>query len=243
MCDGLPDKPSREAAEGTCYHGRSEIAIKTGTAVSTFIGQTFEADGFKFTVNEEDADYAQGYVDRIRARERDGCIVSIEVRADTSGVLGIPGQTGTIDARIYDIAARTLEIRDLKFGRGVKVHVWQEVVGLARWMGVNDQLGIYGASEWERTDGLICDWEFLRLVIDQPRINHYDEITLSRDEVALFIAAVRNDGRWSHSIWKSFHEDAKGLEVHLKPSLDACRWCPRGGSCKVRAERMLEFIK
>lgn len=262
MCDGRPDKANKEAAEGTTYHKVSELVL-TGKAPSAahYVGAVMEADGFEFRINEDDAEYAQGFIDRVRQREREGCIVLVEVKTDTSETLGIPEQTGTIDVRIFDIANETLEIRDLKFGRGVKVHVFDTAKRCDYCDGsgnfysekefgrcscflsrVNDQLGIYGVSEWHRTK-YMCEWKHLKLVIDQPRLNHYDEVTLSQQEVEAFTKAVNVDGRWSYSVWKSYHEDAKGLDVHLKPSLDACRWCPVGGACKVRADRILELIK
>lgn len=264
MNDGIEDKPNKYSAEGTCYHTLSEATLtgklqRCGEAV----GATKTADGFEFKITEELADYAQEYVDRIRARANAGCIVSIEVRTDTSDTLGIPGQTGTVDARIFDIASETLEIRDLKFGAGVKVNVWEAPKDMTCefcdgsgmfysdaefgkcncwWKGVNDQLGIYGVSEWDRTQ-YMCDWKWLKLVIDQPRIGGYSEVILSRQDVQLFRAAVFADAQLSYMLWQHFKRDAAGLALHLKPSLDACRWCARDGSCQVRATSILETWK
>lgn len=251
MNDGVPDKTSKEAAEGTTYHSESEAAIRNGTQIAANVGQKRVTDGFKFTITEDDAEYAQGYVDRIRARAHAGCIVSVEVKTDTSEVLGIPGQSGTLDARIFDIANETLEIHDLKMGRGVKVYVWQDSNGgkpptpgqtpAPRWAGVSDQLGIYGVSVWRNTL-YMCDWKFLRLVIDQPCIGHYDEITLTREEVEAFAQSLYVDAQRSFETWKAYREDATHLGNHLTPSLDACRWCYRAGSCRTRAESILKLF-
>ena len=49
MCDGAPDKPSREAAEGTAYHAISELVL-TGKAprATHYVGAVMPADGFEF---------------------------------------------------------------------------------------------------------------------------------------------------------------------------------------------------
>lgn len=240
MNDGIEDKPNKYSAEGTAYHQVAERALRDCIPVAEQIGAQTLVDGFKFTIDEENADFAQGYVDRIRARAHAGCIVSVEVRTDTSGVLGIPEQTGTVDARIFDIANETLEIRDLKFGAGVKVCVVEPEDGRELWERVNDQLGIYGTSEWFRTS-YMCDWKWLKLVIDQPRIaGGYSEVTLSRADVQSFASAVLADAQKSYKLWQHFRSDAAGLQLHLNPSLDACRWCARAGSCKVRTSTILE---
>lgn len=236
MCDGLPDRASKEAAEGTAYHALAEQAIRGGKRPSQRVGERVEADGFHFTINEEDAEYCETFIDYAERRRAEGCLVHVEIRTDTSAVLGIPDQGGTIDLRICDLAKRTLEIRDLKFGRGVRVSALEDGEP-------NSQLGIYGISEWAKTDGLLCDWERLILGIHQPRLGHLDEVTLNREQVDEFRRSVLADGRKSYEVWKRYHVDATGLAEHLKPSKEGCRWCPRGGSCKVRANHILEMFK
>lgn len=241
MNDGVPDTTSKYAAEGTAYHALSERALRGGPPLAGRVGETIEADGFKFTVTEELADYAQEYVDRIRARASAGCIIMVEVRTDTSDLLGIPGQTGTIDARIFDVVNETLEVTDLKFGAGVKVYVCEPDDGRPLWQRVNDQAGIYGTSEWYRTP-YMCDWKFLKLAIHQPRLGHYDEVTLTRADVEAFAQAVNHDAARSWLVYQQHRVDAGGLLPHLTPSLEACRWCARAGSCKARANSILEMF-
>lgn len=239
MNDGVEDKPSRYSAEGTAYHGLAEESIITQQPCSAKVGHHTDADGFHFVVDDGNADFVQQYVDRINAQIAAGHIVHVEVRTDTSAVLGIPGQTGTVDARIIDVANETLKIRDLKFGAGVKVYICEPDDGRPLWQRVNDQLGIYGASEWYKWMRLF-DLKFLQLAIDQPRLGHYDEVTLTREEVELFAAAAHEDAQVSWRSWQANCEDARDLRLDLLPSLEACRWCARAGSCSVRTLSILE---
>jgi len=235
MNDGAPNPPSIYSAEGTVYHGIAEQAFKEGKRCTDYVGQVREADGFKFVINEELAEFAQRYVDALRARSDAGAIVRLEVKADTSRVLCIPEQTGTIDGQVFDIANETVETHDLKMGAGVRVYA-RNLDGSP-----NDQTFIYGSTtllEWL----LLADWKFLKLVIHQPRIGPPQELTLPRAEVEQLIAELRADAEKSYEIWQRYREDAAGLEAHLTPSHEACRWCARAGSCKVRAQYILEML-
>lgn len=236
MNDGVRETASKYAAEGTAYHAVSEDTIrgKYSRCVDA-VGEVREADGFKFTITEDDADYAQEYVDRIQARMREGAIVQVEVKQDTSEVLGIPGQTGTVDAAVMQIVEETYEINDLKFGAGVRVYA-REPDGKP-----NDQLFTYGWSGMMRTL-FMCDWKWLRLRVHQPRLGHYDEITLSREECEKLGADLLRDAQRSYETWQRFREDATGLQTYLTPSLEACRWCAVAGRCKARAQKMLTWF-
>lgn len=237
MGDGLPRSTSKEAAEGTAYHGLSETALRGGPLPSARIGERVQADGFTFTINDEDAAFAEEYIAAIRARAAAGGVVHVEVRTDTSALLGIPAQGGTIDARIFFLINGALEVHDLKFGRGVKVYAVKRG-DAPLWRRVSDQLGIYGASEFNNWRDLF-GFTSLKLAIHQPRIHHYDEVTLTAEEVELFAAAVREDAQRSLTVWQSWNE-TDDMRLPLNPSLGACRWCPRGGSCQVRALSILE---
>lgn len=242
MNEGKPEEASRYAAEGTAYHSVAEEAFRTGQPCATQVGRKVTADGFPFTINDDDAEFAQQYVDYLRSRQLNGCLVYIEQRTDTSEVLGIPEQSGTIDGMVIDFANETLEIDDLKFGRGVKVEVWTDPgENVSRWQGVNDQVGIYGVSVWRRLAALF-GLKYLKLAIHQPRIYHYAEITLTFEEVERFAASLYIDAQQSFDTWKTYREDAKHLSNHLKASLDACRWCFRAGSCQVRAQSIISLF-
>jgi hypothetical protein len=240
--DGAPDESSIYAAEGTCYHELAEKTFTQGGQASDAVGTIREADGFQFKITEEDADYAQEYVDRLRARANEHCIVIMEGKVDTSDVLGIPEQVGTIDACILDIANETIEIRDLKFGRGVKVYVWEDPgPGISRWQGINDQLGGYLLAAW-RKYSFMCHWKKFRLVIDQPRLNHLDIVELTREEMEAFAESLWRDAQHSYGVWQAHREDAKHLIHHLAPSLEACRFCIAGGSCQRRAQDIMNLF-
>jgi hypothetical protein len=228
------------------YHTVAEQSFRTGEPCSTAVGQIRQADGFKFAITDDGADFAQMYVDRLRQRANAGCIVSIELKLDASDLYGIPEQSGTGDGVVLDITNETLELHDLKFGMGVRVYAWEDPnrggvkpgwTPAPRWAGVNDQVGIYIASAWRRYS-FVADWKFFKLCIHQPRIDHYDEITLTREEMEQFAEAVFRDAQHSYGVWLAHREDAKHLLPHLKPSMEACRWCVIAGNCKARYQKM-----
>jgi hypothetical protein len=248
--DGVPDSTSIYAAEGTVYHAVAEHSFRTGEPCSAVVGQTKEADGFKFKITDEGADFAQMYVDRLRQRANAGCLVSIELKLDTSDVYGIPEQSGTGDGVVMDFVNEILELHDLKFGMGVKVYAWIDPnkggvkpgwTPAPRWAGVNDQVGIYLASAWRRY-AFVADWKFFKLCIHQPRIDHYDEIVLTREEMEAFAQAVYIDAQHSYGVWQAHREDARHLLAHLVPSQDACRWCAIAGSCKARYQKVANWF-
>jgi hypothetical protein len=243
MNDGAPDESSIYAAEGTAYHALVDEAFHGGKLPSARIGERVQADGFTFTVTDEDAAYAEDYLAVLRARQEAGCIVSVEVRTDTSALLGIPGQAGTVDGRVFDLANDTLEIRDLKFGKGVKVYAYERgalAECVPMWQRVNDQIGTYGASEFYAWQWF-HPFKFLKLCIHQPRIGWYDEVTLTAQDVDAFAEALHADALASHRIWQA--RETIDVAQHLKPSHAACRWCYRAGSCRVRANAILEMFK
>jgi hypothetical protein len=176
---------------------------------------------FKFTIDEENAAYAQKYVDAIR---RIPGAQYYEVRLDTSEVVGVRGQGGTGDAVTLDFDAAIIHVDDLKFGRG-------EVV----FAKGNPQLLQYGAAALLKHE-LAHDWKFVKLGIHQPRLGHYDEHTYTVEEVRAWVDATRPAFRLAHALWQ---EPTKLQLSHFTPGDKQCRWCPIRGNCGPRSDMFL----
>lgn len=232
---GVVSPPSEYAAEGTAYH---EIAAKAlgcgpegeiglcyqGTSCADYVGQTIEADGFKFVITEEDAAHAQTYVDAIR---RLPGTQYFEVRLDTSEVVGVPGQGGTADAITLDFDTSTIHVDDLKFGRGETVDAFD-----------NEQLLVYGAAALAKFD-LLWDWHFVKIAIHQPRINHYSEMTYAVDKLREWVESSRPRFRRAHALYQ---DPSKITAADFAPSKKACRWCPIAGSCAAQTKKTLDMF-
>jgi hypothetical protein len=223
-CKNLPPQPaSRFAAEGTAYHEISAKALESGQDCEAYVGQTVEADGFLFTIDEDNARYAQVYVDAIRRRQGEKLY---EVRLDTSAVVGVPGQSGTGDAVTLDYESLTVYVDDLKFGRGEVVYAKD-----------NEQCIEYGAAAL-RTFSMLAPWKRVVVGIHQPRVGHFDEAAYSIDEIAAWEAKHQPLLREAYRLY----EEGTPAEIRaaLTPSPKACRWCPLAGSCPARANEMLQ---
>lgn len=230
---GEPNPPSEYAAEGTAYHQISaEVLLELqGSIVYTrktkcehYVGDVIEADGFKFTIDDENAAYAQKYVDAVRKLPG---AQYYEQWVDTSEVVGVPGQGGTIDCVTCDYEHETLHVSDLKFGRGEIVHAEG-----------NKQLLQYGAAallKW----GLLADWKYLHVEIHQPRVNHYSEHTYPVEEVLAWMGANREKFRLSYHLYEN-PQDIK--PEHFNPTDKGCRWCPIKAKCAARANKMLDLF-
>jgi hypothetical protein len=230
---GVVDVPSKYAAEGTAYHELASRILEAcrGYKSETIcpprcddaVGQTFEADGFNFVIDDENAAHAQRYVDNIRAL---GGVQFYEQRLDTSHVVGVPGQGGTTDAVILDFENSTIRIRDLKFG--------QRPVYAPN----NKQYLQYGAAALFKYD-MLHDWKFLEVGTEQPRINHFDTHTYTVDEVMAWIE--ENRPKFARAYHLYLHPE-QITAADFNPTEKGCEWCPIRGSCAARnAQFMTKF--
>ncbi len=163
---GLPDKESEAAAWGTAAHEVAEICLREGKDAIDLLGTIRKTKAHSFAVDEDMAETAQTYVDYVRGRAH------MAGDMDNPGVLYIEQKFsleklnppfeagGTGDAVILDNYSGTIEIVDLKGGRGVVV----EAVG-------NKQLRTYALGAVLANPG---DWRTVRVTIVQPRAPHPD---------------------------------------------------------------------
>lgn len=226
---GVKDEPSRFAAEGTAYH---DIAAKVlqglqwgtpGSTCENYVGAKTFYDGFHFVIDEDNAAYAQVYVDRIRAL---GGLQFYEQRLDTSQVVGVPGQGGTTDAVILDFEHDTIRIRDLKFGK-------RPVYAPG-----NKQYLQYGAAAL-RKYGLLHDWKALEVGTEQPRINHFDTWTYTVVEVEAWIA--ENKPKFQRA-YELYLDPSKITAADFNPTEKGCEWCPIRDKCAARNSKFMELF-
>ena len=130
----------------------------------------------------------------------------------------VPESFGSADAVI--IAGNTIEVCDLKYGKGVKV----DAVG-------NPQLRLYGLGAAELF-GDLYDFDTVRVTIIQPRLDH-----VSTEEISL--ADLRDWAEnWVAPAAKLAMSNTD--EVHCG---DWCQFCPAKAICRERAEANLELAR
>lgn len=212
--EGLPEQPPSEyAAEGSVAHEVAAFCLKNGTNADAQVGQELESDGFKFTVDEEMAEYVQVYVDKVRTRKGEQMI---EECLDLQEVYGVDLQFGTGDAITMDVEAKQIIVDDLKFGRGIIVYAEN-----------NPQMYSYGAGALVLLD-MLGDWETIKVAIHQPRCGHYDEHVITRAELeAWMVTATKSAQEAMALIGKSDEE----IAAHFVAGPAQCQWCPLKGTC------------
>lgn len=232
------------ADEGTAAHFLAEQCLREGVDAAGFIGQaiTVETSGDtywsadrtpmeeggpedyrEFTVDAEFAGHVQTYVDAVRVR---GGAQEYEVRVDLSAALNVPDQFGTADAVVMDFETDTLEVHDLKFGRGVRVDALD-----------NEQLMLYMLGAALRYEA-VGDWRKFRVFIHQPRLGHLDDFEFDRTRLTEFAREARSKAAEAMK-WLDAERIPTGV---LSPSEKACQWCAVRGACSARAQFIQDSV-
>lgn len=233
---GAPNEASEYAAEGTAYHDVSARVLKTpGTQCADHIGAKYKVGKFDFTVDAENVEYAQVYVDAIRRLPGK---LFVEQDLPYHHLLGLPDTTyddlptagGSGDAVVLDFDNKIVHSDDLKFGRGETVYAKD-----------NPQLKLYGVAAASKFDWLGIDetWR-VRTAIHQPRISHYDEWVYTVKELNEWMREeVSPAARVAYALYGrtiQMPQDDDTVLANLFPGEKPCRWCPKRGSCSKRSQ-------
>lgn len=184
------------SAEGTVLHEVREICLELNLDPFMFVGKTFSADGFSFTLDEDMLDRLVEGIDFVRQHT---AAPMVEIRVDLSPWL--PGQFGTCDtAWIYK---KKLFIMDYKNGVGKPVSPKK-----------NRQLRAYALGVWHLLGR--PDVESIIIIVDQPRaggMKFDDPIPLP--ELLAFGEELRGA-----------YDRVQAGDVEFVPSKAGCQWCP-----------------
>lgn len=221
MEDGIPDRESVYAQEGTLAHEMSELKLKHYLDPKGFGKRKLNAAIKKLKENElyqaEMDSYTDTYVDFIKEKAlsfSSNPYIEIEKRVDFSR--WVDGGFGTCDCVL--IHGSTLSIIDLKYGKGVPVSSEQ-----------NEQLILYALGAYDAFN-LIYNLDKIELNIVQPRINNFSTWEISLTELLL----------WG-DYFKVQSEKALGGNGELVPSAKACKFCKARDICTARAENNLSL--
>jgi hypothetical protein len=201
LCEGLPDKTSSFAEEGTKAHELAALVL-TQEKVS------------KIPCADEDMwRHVHTYAQQIRDYTGAGTLL-VEQRVDYSDVIGVPDSFGTSDAIIISEDGKELLIADLKYGMGVKVDADN-----------NYQLMLYALGALSEYS-MIYNIERVRLVISQPRLNHLSEWDCSVETLTEFADKARSAAEKA-MCFKTNPIQPHGLN----PGEKQCRWCKAKSFC------------
>lgn len=213
------------ASEGTLAHEIAELYLRLDV-LGTIDNEDFEEQiGIKTSnelFKEEMLDYVSVYTDYCEgqyneAKTNDACAaIEIEQKLDLTGY--VPESFGTADCIV--IANGTLEIIDLKYGKGVPVYAEY-----------NKQLMLYALGAIDAFS-IMYDIDTVKMTIVQPRLGNISTYQMSVEEL----------GIWADQELKPAAEKAFAGEGELS-SGDWCKFCSIKNRCKALYGKMLEAAK
>lgn len=233
------DKPSKYAAEGTVAHEVHELCLIENQDAIKYKGRTFEADGFKFKVNQDMVDAVQLSLDYIRDRismaNTIGRTVKVKVEVRCSleslGVPGMDGGTSDVILEFWDDnTLMEVEVFDYKHGAGVAVEAIDNTQAMSYALGT---ILLPELSGQDIPDGIT-------VTISQPRAHHPD------GRIRSWETTKEDLLNWGDDVLVPAAKATMEPNAELVPSDEGCRFCPVAGVCPKLYERtqdvaMLDF--
>ena len=202
---------SSYAAEGTVAHTIAQAALTDQPLPA--VGTLVTVDGHEILVTEEMLDAVNVYLDIIRpllTKAQDG---GIEIRVHISSVPPTAECYGTAD--FVAVIGRKLFVVDLKYGKGVHVHVANNSQALFYALAVVETLHL---------DGLVDEIE---ITICQPRIDGAERQTWTIDLIDLW---MWRDGKLIPAVQRILDGDTSLTDGPW------CRFCPALAICPLKHE-------
>lgn len=236
MEEGIPDKGSKYADEGTCAHFLAEQCLTFNVGAIDSLDQRIciwvspEGDDggvcwendlpadcdvtYNILVSDEMVEAVQRYLDAVRQYAEGGQLL-VEQRLPITHITGEADAFGTSDAVI--LLDDELQVHDLKYGRGEEVSAER-----------NEQLMIYAAAALEQY-GALMDVTRVRMVIHQPRLGHLSEWDCSVEELQSFAEDV---------LAAAADTEMGGSVTYQIPGEKQCRWCKAKAKCPSLREEV-----
>lgn len=249
-----PDDSSDFAEEGTLAHAVAGQCLDDELDAAFFIGPDYVYQDHGVTktaeITPEMAREVQKYIDAVRAMAGTTGALMVEQRLpifssrppimvaqrdeagaivrDSAGApVMVPLSTfGTSDAVIVDEAQRLLIVGDLKYGRGVQVYAEK-----------NPQLMLYALGAIDEF-AMLYDFDRVRMVIFQPRLDHTDEWECSVEHLREFEDVAYYAGMDAVALVD--HPD-KAVN-YLQPGADQCKFCKAKGDCPALRDQVLATV-
>ena len=217
LSEGIPDKGSEYAQEGTDAHSLCEYRLKKLLGMEA-VDPTEHLDWYNGEMEECAENYAS-YVLELLEKAKETCadpVVLVEQRVDFSRF--VENGFGTADCIIISDGA--MNIVDYKHGKGVEVSAEG-----------NPQMMLYALGALEIFDG-IYDIDEVQMTIFQPRIGNISVSGMSKD--ALLEWANGELTEKAALAYEGGGEFACG---------DWCRFCKAKAVCRKRAEENLKMAQ
>lgn len=207
-----PDNAGEDAAYGTVAHGVTETWLKTGKKPVHLLGEKEWVEsgdwGYLIEIDEVMLEHVQSCVDWVEFLPGEHFV---EHRVFFSQITPIPNQGGTAD--FIAMTPGKMVVVDWKFGKGVPVYAENNTQGMLYALGAFYEFDyLYGFGEIE-------------IRIGQPRLDHFDTWTITREQLLAFAEWVRPR---AHAAWQ--------LDAPRTPGPKQCQWCKVKADCAALAK-------
>jgi hypothetical protein len=226
----IPNPGSEYSAEGTAAHTLASRALEYGHPAAFWLGEQIQVEGRVFTVDNDMADHVQAYVDDVLRRVAGGTLL-VEQRVGFSEAIGVEAQFGTADAIILSADGAHAIVEDLKYGRGVQVYATE-----------NKQLMTYAVAVLETFETIMEGVENITLVVAQPRLDHYDEWTVSVERLREHAAALRLAAGAALEGLAALEATGEIPKELFRPSEDACFFCLAKPTCEALRQHVSQAV-
>ena len=224
LCEQFPDSGSQYAEEGTFAHALAELLLRynnreiTKRQFNSRMKKMQESEWYSKEMEEYIASYADLVWEQLNEAKAScpDAFALFEQRVDFSKY--VPDGFGTADVTI--IADDTLQVIDLKYGKGVEVSAEN-----------NPQLRLYGIGAYLE-HSLLYDIQKVKMTIIQPRIGN-----LSSEEVP-----VNELLAWAEDYVKPRADLAAAGKGELRVG-DHCRFCKAFAVCRAQKGYQMELAK
>lgn len=236
LSEGIIDKGSSYAKEGTAAHSLLETCLIEGFDAEDLLGRKYEVEGETFTVDMEMADAVNSALAFIKT-EIDvdaGDILMPEQQVPIGHLTGETGAEGTSDIVGVTKGGTRLVIGDYKHGKGVmvwaseKVFVCNDDRGETYELKPNGQLAMYALGTLEKFGLVYDEIETVLLMVLQPRLDHFDLFEMTVDELIAFGQEVTLA---AGCVELEKQRAAVGDELLLVPGDKQCKFCKAKHIC------------
>lgn len=221
----FPEVRTDYAEEGTKAHAYGEWFLNKYIEYGTLeVKEVFDKS---VALKNEDPEmhanvtaYVEYCIDKYleRSMQYGNAIMLVEERLDFSNI--VPGGFGTGDCLI--ISNNTLDIIDLKYGKGVPVSAEE-----------NPQLRLYAVGALNDLECIYGNLENISTTIFQPRLKSIETEVLLKDELLL----------WAKDYVAPKAKMADKNKGSYNPGEEQCKFCKAKATCRARANKILSSIQ
>ena len=248
--DGAPDNTNDYAAEGTAAHQVLTWALQEERPAAAYIGRQIHLDSrgkpceqagavYTFGVDDTMAEHVQVCIDYCLDLKGDDGVLFADIRVNYSSYLDVSEDTAWGTADVIIARGAELIVVDFKYGRGVEVDAKK-----------NPQMSLYGLGALQAYQGLVADFEQVRLAISQPRVKRSpSEWDCSVEELETWGRSTARSAVNTCTNARDLKGNAEGAmmdreweETFLRPAEKACKFCKAKATCPSLTQAVQDAV-